>query len=92
MGDDIDSRVRNAFYKWSFVSGASDSIKESMTVNYEDIDVEGLAKFTGLPLLRKELGFKNRNLNYDKEKMDRLIRILKKNHLYDFTEDRSGKL
>lgn len=88
MGEDIDRRVCNAFYKWSYIRGAANLIDEAFVVQYEKINIEELSEFLSLPIKKSDLKdtFKERNNVFDPDKFQCLVDSLKRNNLYDFVE------
>ena len=85
-----DRRLNNAFYNWSLLFGAAKSIEKAMLVKYEDVDVDGLAKFLNLPLSQDSFDFENRNKLFDPAKMEFLIESLKRNGIYKYVEERAA--
>lgn len=88
MGEDIDRRVCNAFYKWSYTRGAANLIDEALIVKYEKINIEELSKFLSLPIKQSyfEDTFNERNNVFDPDEFKCLIDALKRNNLYDFVD------
>lgn len=83
IGCELDDRVRNAFYKWSYLRSAAELIEEAFVVHYENINLNDLSEFLSLPLSNEDFYFENRN-SYDQVKFNSMIESLKKFELYDF--------